>query len=165
MNRILSALALLATVATTLAITPSPAAASYPICTTTRNVWTADWSQIVPYETVDDNPVCEMKYTTSSWRNPAVANLQETINQCYGPTSWHNDGSATPSDQVILTDLSVDGQYGPKTKAAVEAIQRYEHVGVDGMAGPQTRGAMLHYQSSGICRRVFTNPVTLYTYP
>jgi len=36
----------------------------------------------------------------------------------------------------------VDGQYGPKTEAAVKAFQQAHHLDVDGIAGPKTNGAL-----------------------
>jgi murein L,D-transpeptidase YcbB/YkuD len=34
--------------------------------------------------------------------------------------------------------LSIDGDFGPKTRAAVIAFQKRRHIGVDGVIGPQT---------------------------
>ncbi|HKU18608.1 MAG TPA: peptidoglycan-binding domain-containing protein [Candidatus Saccharimonadales bacterium] len=42
------------------------------------------------------------------------------------------------SQQVVLPQLSVDGYFGPKTKANVMSFQHVEHIGVDGIVGPQT---------------------------
>jgi hypothetical protein len=44
------------------------------------------------------------------------------------------------------TDLDpkgVDGDFGPNTKAAVEALQTYAGIGVDGDAGTETKNAIL----------------------
>src|SRR5512143_678920 len=41
--------------------------------------------------------------------------------------------------------LVVDGDFGPRTRAAVEAFQREHHLQVDGVVGPQTRAALAHH--------------------
>jgi hypothetical protein len=59
-------------------------------------------------------------------RGPAVLELQEHLNT------------------VSHSGLVTDGDFGPRTKGAVENFQRYFHLGVDGIAGPKTWG-MLDY--------------------
>jgi peptidoglycan hydrolase-like protein with peptidoglycan-binding domain len=78
-----------------------------------------------------------------------------------GPLTWHGlpDGGPMPllaegstgevvrSLQTILTEGAgewgtgpggVDGDFGPQTRASVEAFQRWGNVGVDGIVGDQT---------------------------
>jgi peptidoglycan hydrolase-like protein with peptidoglycan-binding domain len=78
-----------------------------------------------------------------------------------GPITWHAlpDGGPMPllaqgSTGAVVTRLQtvltngpgetgtpppgIDGDFGPRTKAAVEAFQRWGHVGVDGVVGDQT---------------------------
>lgn len=43
---------------------------------------------------------------------------------------------------LFSPDLQLDWQYGPKTTAAVRAVQRYIGVPDDGKAGPITRSHM-----------------------
>jgi hypothetical protein len=55
-----------------------------------------------------------------------VTALQKTINLCYTPNPT----------------LSVDGDYGPKTKAALKAVQGKVGTSQDGIYGPKTEAAM-----------------------
>lgn len=59
-----------------------------------------------------------------------------------------SSGSAVQLAQVCLNlsldddGLTVDGQFGPLTSAAVFEFQRCKGIGVDGIVGPQTWGAL-----------------------
>jgi peptidoglycan hydrolase-like protein with peptidoglycan-binding domain len=67
----------------------------------------------------------------------AVAWLQGSLNACYGQ------------------HLTVDGSYGPLTKAAVEVAQRDAKITVDGIYGPQTRDHILWVEEIGnFCGRL-----------
>jgi len=55
---------------------------------------------------------------------PAVMELQQKLNGVSG------------------AGLTTDGNFGPRTKAAVESFQSFFHLGVDGIAGPQTWGLL-----------------------
>lgn len=56
-----------------------------------------------------------------------VARLQIGLDDCHAPGVSH---------------VTVDSDFGPLTKAAVEATQRYWGITVDGIAGPQTISTM-----------------------
>ena len=43
---------------------------------------------------------------------------------------------------------AVDGDFGPNTRASVEAFQKWGHVGVDGIVGDQTWSVSLHALSA-----------------
>lgn len=60
----------------------------------------------------------------------AVKALQSQINTCY----YYNG--------VIGTKLAVDGDFGGKTKAALEAVQKSAGADPDGGYGPETRSKM-----------------------
>ncbi|MFD8077975.1 peptidoglycan-binding protein [Streptomyces sp. NPDC059718] len=66
--------------------------------------------------------------------NTAVWYLQYSIAWCY-----RGYGEA-------VLNIAVDGNYGPKTKAAVKRVQQIERITADGVYGPQTRDAMMHRQ-------------------
>jgi peptidoglycan hydrolase-like protein with peptidoglycan-binding domain len=64
-----------------------------------------------------------------------------------------NQGHPVPAMQYLLRDrghhVTVDGIFGPKTEAAVEAFQTSDHLRVDGIVGPQTWRALIIMVSSG----------------
>jgi peptidoglycan hydrolase-like protein with peptidoglycan-binding domain len=66
---------------------------------------------------------------------------------------WGNREHPVPTLQYLLRDrghhVTVDGIFGPKTEAAVEAFQTSDHLRVDGIVGPQTWGALIITVSSG----------------
>lgn len=71
--------------------------------------------------------------------NTAVHYLQETLNHCYS------------------AGLTVDGDFGPATYAAVLSMQSQIGVTVDGVYGHQTREAMKwwnYYTSAGGCYKL-----------
>jgi peptidoglycan hydrolase-like protein with peptidoglycan-binding domain len=69
-----------------------------------------------------------------------------------------SSGAAVSSLQTVLTNgaqgqwnttpQGIDGQFGPNTKAAVEAFQAFSHVTVDGIVGDQTWAVSLGALSS-----------------
>jgi peptidoglycan hydrolase-like protein with peptidoglycan-binding domain len=50
--------------------------------------------------------------------------------------------------QWLVTPLGVDGDFGPHTKASVEAFQVWGGVAVDGIVGDQTWAVSLHAASA-----------------
>lgn len=54
-----------------------------------------------------------------------------------------DSGQQVRALQKILGGLTVDGDFGPLTKAAVEAYQRQYGLDVDGVVGPKTWGTLL----------------------
>lgn len=58
-------------------------------------------------------------------------------------------------------DLSVDGDFGPKTEAAVKAFQALHNCAVDGVVGPQTWGALEGLQSASPAPSAATAPSAL----
>ena len=66
---------------------------------------------------------------------PVVASLQTVLTN--GASNW---GGVTPQ--------GVDGDFGPHTRAAVEAFQGWGGVAVDGIVGDQTWSVSLHAMSA-----------------
>ena len=78
-----------------------------------------------------------------------------TADKIIGPDTWTaiskaaptvrsgSKGNAVSALQVLLGGLSVDGSFGPKTKAAVVAYQSAHSLSADGIAGPKTWGSLI----------------------
>ncbi len=66
---------------------------------------------------------------------PAVSSLQNLLTNG-APGEW------------ITTPLGIDGDFGPLTKASVEAFQAWGGVTVDGIVGDQTWAVSLHAASA-----------------
>jgi hypothetical protein len=101
-----------------LAVSPASPANAYPQCTTFAVYHGAN----VP-STSSGSVTCQMGQGAQS---TAVLYLQYTLNYCY------NAG------------LSQDGEFGPKTKAALIRAQAAAHAGQDGVYGPETRSKIMH---------------------
>jgi peptidoglycan hydrolase-like protein with peptidoglycan-binding domain len=97
-----------------------------------------------------------------------------------GPATWHAlpDGGPMPTLsegshgpvvhhlQTVLTNGAsewgtgpgaIDGQFGPNTRASVEAFQGWGHVAVDGIVGEQTWDVSLHAASATLETQVGLN--------
>lgn len=111
-----------------------------------------------------NNVNCDFRQD-ESWNNPAVSNLQWTLNVCYGP-----DATYPNSHRYVTHSLTTEGKYGPRTREAVRQFQRWYNANnapiesdltVDGYAGPTTRSKML-WVTNGLygpkCSSVNKNP-------
>jgi peptidoglycan hydrolase-like protein with peptidoglycan-binding domain len=72
-------------------------------------------------------------HLTEGSSGAAVTAMQRGLNSCYG------------------AGITADGQFGPKTRSAVIAVQKRIGVTADGSFGPKTRGAMnwMAFNNSG----------------
>jgi Putative peptidoglycan binding domain len=139
-----------------LVVTATPAAASTPRCSTSYlwhkydyngdaslaaaySPWIKPWTPFHYWITTpvalygDGSPRWSCWMGVGATGEPVKA-LQRSLNACYSTYSinWvggHNLGFA---------QLSVDGIYGSKTKAALAAVQRYLGITVDGVYGSET---------------------------
>ncbi|MEV4417062.1 peptidoglycan-binding domain-containing protein [Catellatospora sp. NPDC049609] len=82
------------------------------------------------------NPACTLSYGMTGRK---VRVLQEALNLCYSnrPHPWE-----LAAVRLGFAPLQVDGQFGPKTKAALVAAQRYHKIKTDGVYGPQTASTL-----------------------
>lgn len=132
MNRLqkLGAAVAVGTVAATLSVLPAgPAAAAVPVCSELWQVRSASWAYLnfIPTPPGGNSNYCNLKNGNTG---VGVRGLQRTLNQCYGK------------------HLSIDGQFGDNTEAALRDVQGRIGVGVDGQFGPQTSSHMKWIQSA-----------------
>lgn len=64
------------------------------------------------------------------------------------PLLRKGDSGASVRDLQQLLQVTVDGQFGPKTEAAVEAFQRAKGLAPDGIVGPYTWDALRERKAS-----------------
>ncbi|KOX15909.1 hypothetical protein ADK67_41010 [Saccharothrix sp. NRRL B-16348] len=66
-----------------------------------------------------------------------VVQFQATMVKCYGGLRM-----ASPYGDEYVRDLDTDGSFGPRTQAALKAVQKNIGATVDGSYGPNTRDRM-----------------------
>jgi peptidoglycan hydrolase-like protein with peptidoglycan-binding domain len=148
MKKIVSALATVGLTAGFLVASAGPASASPP-CTVIGLPQTTSGNFLaVPATRRDSLRSSTHCHLQQGYANEAVWQLQYNITWCY---RGYNEA---------VLNIRVDGQFGPKTKAALKRVQQIERINVDGTYGPQTRSAMLHRQydweeqDPNICRKL-----------
>ncbi|TLS21394.1 uncharacterized protein PpBr36_10242 [Pyricularia pennisetigena] len=138
---------LLAVAATALAL-PTAAFPSQPLlsradgyCNTSKNVQGRANGLVAKYPAISGGGSCILK---DSATGNGVSTLQTALNRCYA------------------AGLDVDGDFGPKTTAAVKKAQRAEGgLDVDGIWGPKT-GAKMNWWGS---KRAAGGTETIWSYP
>jgi peptidoglycan hydrolase-like protein with peptidoglycan-binding domain len=73
-----------------------------------------------------------------------VRHLQRTMIKCYGALHL-----VSPYQDEKIVNLTADGDFGPRTEAALKAVRRNIYVTVDGSYGPITRDAMRFIKTDG----------------
>lgn len=136
-GKLFAAATVTAAVVMALVVVPASAAyASIPICTTSIELQSGGLFIVPAYGT---NQSCGLYQGDGP--DEAVDALQDNINLCYISPGHLTQYGISPSQT-----LTVDGQFGAKTEAALVATQRYiTGITVDGKYGPQTRSHMKWY--------------------
>ncbi len=108
-----------------LASAAAPAQAALPNCNVSVRVYTQAGNEyrLWPEHKSAANITLDCVLATGN-SGPAVAALQTALNRCNGQA------------------ISADGVFGPRTRAAVIAVQRAHGLTQDGVYGPRTRDAM-----------------------
>ncbi|GAB4054852.1 peptidoglycan-binding domain-containing protein [Catellatospora paridis] len=150
---LLAAAALLIALAATLLGPAGAAHAATPKCNGT-NDWTyhdyngdagirkvrpnaGPFDYYVETPSAGNTAMCTMNTGHTRWWG--VDTLQKALNFCYSSADHSGDLNAV---NLGFAPLAVDGIYGPKTKAAVTAVQRNHRIKIDGVYGPQTAQTM-----------------------
>jgi hypothetical protein len=130
-RRIVSTASVLLVAALGMAVTPAARAGALGPCTGTS--WHFDDAGgVVRIPTIgNDNTNFDCLLGVGSV-SPAVGDLQTALNICY------------------RAGLSVDNNFGPLTKAALQAAQRSVAVPPDGVYGPLT-GTFIHWPDGQLC--------------
>jgi peptidoglycan hydrolase-like protein with peptidoglycan-binding domain len=127
MKKIASVLATLGLTAGLVFMFGGSASASLP-CKVGLTVTGRDGNLITVPATSGGSTWCHLQ---RGYSNEAVWYLQYSIVDCY--RGWGE-----------VVNIAVDGNFGPKTEAAVKWVQQHHGITADGIYGPQTRNAMLH---------------------
>lgn len=120
-KKLVSLLTVLGTAAGLVVVTAGPAAAT-PACNSHGYIAAYNGSIVdIPMSSSGVN--CHLQ---QGYSNAAVRVLQNSIVKCYG------------------ISIVIDGDFGPRTRAALVTVQKRERISADGEYGPQTRTHMLH---------------------
>jgi peptidoglycan hydrolase-like protein with peptidoglycan-binding domain len=119
-----------------LVLVPSgSASAATSLCTITVNAVRGGQNIAVP-ATGGGDLRCLIGRTQAANSN-VVRTLQSTLKVCYP-----NVRLASPYQNERVGNLSVDGDFGPRTEAALKGVQSSIGTAADGVYGPNTRDRM-----------------------
>lgn len=132
-GRALGLVALAVGAATIALSTPASAAEPSPCASMTEMVRSGH-TIVVP--TFKGSTLCQIgrDYAANA---TVVSRFQFTMRRCYPSLNL-----ASPYSSEKVGDLSADGSFGPRTEAALKAVQRYIGTDPDGIYGPKTRDRM-----------------------
>ncbi|MER5260684.1 peptidoglycan-binding domain-containing protein [Actinosynnema sp. NPDC002837] len=109
-------------------------AATLPRCTSTSEVVRSGHTIVVPVSISSTSCHVGRDYAANA---TVVGRFQLTMNRCYASLNL-----ASPYSDEKVGDLDADGSFGPRSEAALKAVQRYIGTAADGIYGPNTRDRM-----------------------
>ncbi|GGS34207.1 MULTISPECIES: peptidoglycan-binding domain-containing protein [Actinokineospora] len=117
------------------AATAAPAsAATLAPCTTLTEMTRSGHDIMVP--TLKGSVSCQIGRDFAANRT-VVSRFQFTLRRCYAGLDL-----ASPYSDEKVGELTADGYFGPRTIAALKAVQRHIGTAADGIYGPNTRDRM-----------------------
>ncbi len=127
-------LAALAMGAAAITFSTPASAATLPPCATTTEIVRSGHEIMVP--TSKGNTSCLIGRSFAA-NTTIVARFQFTMRRCYP-----NLDLASPYSSEKVGELAVDGSFGPRSEAALKAVQSAVGTTADGIYGPKTRDRM-----------------------
>ncbi|WP_202918821.1 peptidoglycan-binding domain-containing protein [Saccharothrix deserti] len=115
-------------------------AATLAACTTMTAFERSGQNIMVP--TTKGSPSCQIGRDYAA-NTTIVSRFQATMRQCYGGLNL-----ASPYSDEKVGQLATDGSFGPRTEAALKAVQSAIGTAADGIYGPNTRDRMRFATSS-----------------
>ena len=128
-----------------LVVSAGSASAEIPLCTKMIMYHAPSGNSLEVPVNDGSRPVCLLGRGLVA-NTKVVIRFQSTMKRCYSGLRM-----AAPYQNEKISDLSADGSFGPRTEAALKAVQ--DHIGVtaDGTYGVITRDHMSFISSSGRC--------------
>ncbi|GGS34200.1 peptidoglycan-binding domain-containing protein [Actinokineospora fastidiosa] len=134
-KRIGTVAAVVAAAAAGVVVSAGPAAAATPLCSKVVTVTGVGAKVIVPASSGGSLNCLIGRGLVAN--ETIVRQLQHTLVRCYT-----NMRMPSPYTGERVGDIAVDGDFGPRTEAAVKAVQAGAGVTVDGIYGSETRNRM-----------------------
>lgn len=128
-----------------LVVSAGSASAETPLCTRVMLFHAPSGNSLEVPLNDDKRPVCLLGRGLAA-NTKVVTQFQATLKRCYSGLSL-----ASPYQDEKIRDLSADGSFGPRTEAALKAVQKYIGTTADGTYGVVTRDHMSFISSNGRC--------------
>ena len=128
-----------------LVVSAGSASAEIPLCTKVIMFHAPSGNSIEVPVNDGSRPVCLLGRDLVA-NTKVVVQFQSTMIRCYGGLNL-----ASPYQNEKIRDLSADGSFGPRTEAALKAVQKNIGVTADGTYGVITRDHMSFVSSNGRC--------------